>query len=180
MKPIPNNDTHALFISLVAGKPFGQATLNALEPTLAEYGIALTPPNAAGDRTKIGDPVSRRWTRVGFGEGQWVWVVQSDVYTPPDVVVPIPPTPPPEPPSVPPVPVIPYDEDHSVDFGRGINEANYEYFVKTGIHLSDGGMISVHSQRCAWDHYVGGLPWQVAKIKHLNEYRDEYGLPHVS
>src|SRR5437773_12246158 len=93
-EPIPNNDTRSLFFSLVAGKPFGQATLTGLEPTLAQYCIQLTAPNAAGDRTKIGDPVSHRWTRVGFGEGQWVWVVQGDVYTPtctsqpPPVVVP--------------------------------------------------------------------------------------------
>ena len=80
--PIPNGDTKALFASLVVGKPFGQATLLALEPTLAQYCIALTPPNAAGDRTKIGDPVSGHWVRVGFGEGDWVWVVQGDVYTP--------------------------------------------------------------------------------------------------
>lgn len=89
--PIPNNDTKALFFSLVAGKPFGQATLLALEPTLAQYCIALTPPNAAGDRTKIGDPISMRWTRVGFGEGDWVWIPQGDVYTPNCVVQPPPP-----------------------------------------------------------------------------------------
>jgi hypothetical protein len=79
---IPGGDTRALFLSLVAGRPFGQQTLLDLQPTLARYQIALTPPNAAGDRTKIGDPISHRWVRVGFGEGHWVWVVQSAEYTP--------------------------------------------------------------------------------------------------
>ena len=81
---IPNNDTRALFDALVTGKPFGQQTLLDLEPTLAQYGIRLTPPNATGERTKIGDPISGRWTRVGFGEGHWVWIVQGDVYVPAD------------------------------------------------------------------------------------------------
>jgi len=80
---IPNNDTRALFDALVKDWPFGQQTLLDLEPTLAQYGIRLTPPNAAGERTKIGDPISGHWTRVGFGEGHWVWIVQGDAYVPP-------------------------------------------------------------------------------------------------
>jgi hypothetical protein len=96
---IPNNDTHALFDSLVQGRPFSQQTLLDLEPTLAQYGIKLTPPNAAGERTKIGDPIGRHWTRVGFGEGHWVWMVQGDAYVPPTEppVVTQPPPPPPSP-----------------------------------------------------------------------------------
>jgi len=46
-----------------------------LEPTLNRYGVQLTPPNAAGDRTKIGLP-NGQWVRVGFGEGRPVWVPQ--------------------------------------------------------------------------------------------------------
>jgi hypothetical protein len=79
---IPDSDTQTLFNSLVDGKPFGQQTLIDLAPTLAQYCIELTPANATGDRTKIGDPISHRWTRVGFGEGHWVWIVENDVYTP--------------------------------------------------------------------------------------------------
>jgi hypothetical protein len=75
--------------------------------------------------------------------------------------------------------MIPYNEDLSIDFGTGINAANDEYFALHGVHNNDGGMTSVMSQRAAWDYYDGGLPWTVSKIKHLNEYRDEYGLPHV-
>jgi hypothetical protein len=75
--------------------------------------------------------------------------------------------------------MIPYDESKSVEFGNGINDSNTEYFVIHGTHINDGGMTSVMSQRCAWDYYVGGVDWQTAKIKHLNEYRDQYGLPHI-
>lgn len=66
------------FGQLVYGKPFGQATLLALEPTLNDNGWLLTPPNAAGDRTKV-LPLdgSNQWVRVGFGEGTWVWMVQA-------------------------------------------------------------------------------------------------------
>lgn len=72
------------FSQLVYGKPFGQATLLALEPTLNANGWQLTPPNAVGDRTKVGypwsvagGPTEVRWVRVGFGESHWVWVVQA-------------------------------------------------------------------------------------------------------
>jgi hypothetical protein len=65
------------FMSLVAGKPFGQQTLLDLEPTLNAMGWLLTPPNAAGERTKV-HPPGGPWTRVGFGEGQWVWKPQAE------------------------------------------------------------------------------------------------------
>jgi hypothetical protein len=107
--PIPNGDTRALVDSLVAGRPFGQQTLLDIAPTLALYGIQLTPPNAAGERTKIGDPISGRWFRLGFGEGHWVWIQQGDVYQPivcpPIVSIPPPVTLPP--PVVAPPPVVP-------------------------------------------------------------------------
>jgi hypothetical protein len=73
---------------------------------------------------------------------------------------------------------IPYDDALSRDFGVGINEANAEYKAVHGVDIPyDPGMISVMSQRCAFDYYTGGLPWEDSKIKHLNEYRDQYGLP---
>lgn len=53
-----------------------QDYLNSLEGVLAAAGVALTPANANGDRTKIGIPVGngqRQVIRVGFGEGKWVW-----------------------------------------------------------------------------------------------------------
>ena len=74
---------------------------------------------------------------------------------------------------------IPYNEALSVDFGSGINDANAEYFALHGVHINDGGMTSVMSSRAAWDYYVGGLDWETSRTKHLNEYRDHYGLPHV-
>ncbi len=89
---IPNGDTRALFNTLVGGRPFGQESLRAVAPILAQYCIALTPPNAVGDQTKIGDPVIRRWVRVGFGEGQWVWVIQGDAYEPVCETVRLPPS----------------------------------------------------------------------------------------
>ena len=76
--------------------------------------------------------------------------------------------------------VIPYDERLSVDFGLGVNAANADYQTIHGTPIPyDPGMISVMSERAAWDYYVGGLAWNDSKIKHLNEYRDVYGLPHV-
>lgn len=65
------------FLAWVTGKPFGQQTLLELEPTLQAHGWLLTPPNAVGERTKI-HPPGGPWTRVGFGEGQWVWLEQKD------------------------------------------------------------------------------------------------------
>jgi hypothetical protein len=70
-----NNDYQAWFNALVAGKPYNQQTLLELEPILQQYGLNLTPPNAAGDRTKIQLP-DGTWVRVGFGEGRPVWVPQ--------------------------------------------------------------------------------------------------------
>jgi hypothetical protein len=75
------NDYQAWFNSLIAGKPFNQQTLLDLEPTLNAAGVRLTPPNAAGDRTKIQLPTGQ-WVRVGFGEGKPVWVVQPGAGAP--------------------------------------------------------------------------------------------------
>lgn len=74
-----NGDYQDWFRGLVADKPFGQATLLALEPTLNAAGVKLSPPNHANppETTKIGIPAGngqRRVIRVGFGEGFWVWV----------------------------------------------------------------------------------------------------------
>lgn len=80
-QPIPAN-FHEWFLQQVAGKPFGQQTLLELAPQLPCVGSALTPPNAAGERTKIWDPDSQTWTRVGFGEGVWVWIHQSPAAPP--------------------------------------------------------------------------------------------------
>jgi hypothetical protein len=71
-----NGDYQTWFNSLVAGKPFNQQTLLALEPTLNAAGVQLTPPNAVGDRTKINVP-GVGWVRVGFGEGHPVWIPQG-------------------------------------------------------------------------------------------------------
>ncbi len=75
---------------------------------------------------------------------------------------------------------IPYDDGLARDFGIGINQANVEYKKVHGIDIPyDPGMISVMSSRAAWDYYVGGMSWNDSKTKHLNEYREEYGLPPV-
>lgn len=106
--PIPNGDTRALVLGIFNGRPFNQQTLTDAEPFLNSYGIQLTPPNASGERTKIGDPLSGHWTRVGFGEGHPVWIPQSDSYTPiPCVPVTPTPVPPPPPVVVPPSPIPP-------------------------------------------------------------------------
>jgi hypothetical protein len=93
---IPNGDTRALVWSVFEGRPFAQQTLTDAEPLLNRYGIQLTPPNASGERTKIGDPLSGHWTRVGFGEGRPVWIVEGDAYVP-NACAPAPPTPPVQP-----------------------------------------------------------------------------------
>jgi len=69
-------DYQKWFMALVGNRPWNQQTLNALMPTLQHYGINLTPPNAAGDQTKIQLP-NGQWVRVGFGEGHPVWVPQQ-------------------------------------------------------------------------------------------------------
>ena len=65
------------FRALVGNRPWNQETLNNLMPVLEKYGIRLTPPNAAGDQTKIGLP-DGSWVRVGFGEGHPVWIPQTN------------------------------------------------------------------------------------------------------
>lgn len=77
---VPGGDYKTWFDSLVAGKPVNQQTLLELEPTLNAAGVQLTPPNAAGERTKINIP-GQGWTRVGFGEGKWVWNPQGGATT---------------------------------------------------------------------------------------------------
>lgn len=73
----PTGTPREQFMTLVAGKPFGQQTLLDLEPTLNAMGWQLTPPNAVGERTKV-HPPGGPWTRVGFGEGFWVWTPQAE------------------------------------------------------------------------------------------------------
>jgi hypothetical protein len=68
----------------------------------------------------------------------------------------------------------PYDEDKSVEFGTACNQAIAEASV-----VPDGGMIAVHSMRCAFDYYVAGMPWDACCAKHVDEFRAEYGLPPI-
>jgi hypothetical protein len=75
----------------------------------------------------------------------------------------------------PPGTVIPYDEDKSIEFGVACNET----YTESGAAF-DPGMISVHSQRCAWDYYVKYMPWPECLAKHVNEFRAVYGLLPVS
>src|SRR5205823_6257166 len=46
-------DYEQWFRALVGNRPWNQATLTNLMPVLSQYGIKLTPPNAAGEQTKI-------------------------------------------------------------------------------------------------------------------------------
>lgn len=66
----------------------------------------------------------------------------------------------------------PYDENKSVAFGTACNEV----YTESGA-TPDGGMIAVHAQRCAYDYYVAGMPWDACYDKHVNAFRQEYGLP---
>jgi hypothetical protein len=74
-------DYQGWFTQQIAGKPFNQQTLLDLEPTLNAAGWRLTPPNAAGERTKVQTPTGE-WVRVGFGEGKPVWVPQGVITEP--------------------------------------------------------------------------------------------------
>lgn len=70
--------------------------------------------------------------------------------------------------------MIPYDEAKSIEFGTECNKIYEEANI-----AKDPGMVSVHSQRCAWDYYVLKMAWEPCFKKHVNEFRDVYGLPHV-
>lgn len=87
----------AWVMQIIGDRPFGQATLLAVENDLNCAGSALTPPNAEGERTKIWDPGAERWMRMGFGEGRWVWIVTTPGPAPsmprPCTVAPVPPPP---------------------------------------------------------------------------------------
>ena len=65
------------FQSLTQGKEVTQQTLLDLESALQAAGSKLTPANAGGERTKIWDPDTQDWVRVGFGEGAWQWIPQG-------------------------------------------------------------------------------------------------------
>lgn len=91
---------------------------------------------------------------------------------------------PPDPPvPVPQPPTKPFEEDKAVDFGLGINAANDDYKrLHDGANIPyDPGMIAVMAQRAGYDYYRTDHPlsWPESKQKHLNEYRDEYHLPHI-
>jgi hypothetical protein len=113
-------------------------------------------------------PQGAQWPTGGPG-----WQVQGQIdgitwrpYLPGDTPSPSP-TPPPS-------TGHPYNESYAVEFGLGCNDVYHE----SGAPM-DAGMISVVSQRAAWDYYVGGMAWPDSKRKHLNELRKEYGLPPV-
>jgi hypothetical protein len=75
--------------------------------------------------------------------------------------------------------VIPYDEGKSIEFGVACNEA-YAQTATTENPAGmpkDPGLISVHSQRAAWDYYSGKLPWDESKKVHVNDLRKDIGLP---
>ena len=82
---------------------------------------------------------------------------------------------PPEPSEPEPCPKIPYNEAYSVEFGKGCNEV----YNEVGYDKIDPGMISVQSQRAAWDYYVGEMTWPESYKKHINELRAVYGLPPI-
>lgn len=65
-----------------------------------------------------------------------------------------------------------YDEQHSIEFGTACNET----YKESGAAM-DPGMISVHSQRCAFDYYQGHMSWQSSFEKHVDEFRAVYSLP---
>src|SRR5262245_58610819 len=64
----PPPDFRRWFCAQVAGKPASQQTLDALSAALNCVGSAVTPPNAAGQKSKIFDSQTRQWTRVIEGD----------------------------------------------------------------------------------------------------------------
>jgi len=79
----------------------------------------------------------------------------------------------PEPTPPPAAAVPPYNEDYSIQFGNGCNDA-YAEAKQSGY---DSGMVAVHASRAAWDYYSGKLTWDESYKLHLNDFRREYGLP---
>ena len=75
----------------------------------------------------------------------------------------------------PPAAVPPYNESYAVQFGNGCNDV----YRQTPQSTVDPGMVSVHSQRAAWDYYSGAMSWDDSYKKHINEFRAVYGLPPV-
>jgi len=73
----------------------------------------------------------------------------------------------------PPAAVPPYNESYAVQFGNGCNDV----YRQTPQSPVDPGMVSVHSQRAAWDYYSGAMSWDESYKKHINEFRAVYGLP---
>lgn len=73
-----NGNFKDTFQSWTNGKAPTQAELVALEPYLKAFGSKLSPANANGEITKIWDPSSNQWVRVGFGGNKWDWVPQGD------------------------------------------------------------------------------------------------------
>ena len=68
----------------------------------------------------------------------------------------------------------PFDNDKAVEFGLMCNDV----YTESGAS-PDAGMISVHSQRCAYDYYVNNMPWDACLEKHTNAFRAEYQLPPI-
>lgn len=64
--------------SLIQGEPANEETLRRFEQALLSQGSRLSPANASNQITKIWDPDTQQWVRVGFGEGGWTWVPQGD------------------------------------------------------------------------------------------------------
>jgi hypothetical protein len=67
-----------------------------------------------------------------------------------------------------------FEDSKAVEFGTVCNET----YNECGAPI-DPGMISVHSQRTAYDYYVMGMGWSACLQKHTNEFRAEYGLPPI-
>lgn len=78
----PGGTFQSQVMSRLQGKPFNQQAVLDLEPWLNSVGSKLTPPAVNGDRTKIFDPETKQWVRLGFGEGHPVWVPQGGASAP--------------------------------------------------------------------------------------------------
>lgn len=80
------------------------------------------------------------------------------------------------------VPYIPYDNDKKAqEFGNGINQANADYKTAHGTDIPfDPGMISVMTWRACYDFHMSQEAWETTRVKHLNEFRAEYGLDPIN
>ncbi len=116
------------------------------------------------------------WIVHGKPPDAWVW---TGVPTTPPTPIPPEPIPPDPGQTVPYIAYGPLQEQQSVQFGQGCNQAYADTAAAGHPYPPDAGMIAVHAQRAMWSYLMGGMTWDQAYLHHINEFRAEYHLPPI-